>query len=574
MLRVYRFILFVIVCSLFFSCKENYTIISVLNDAEKQLMQNPDSVLFLLSSIPEPTTLSESEYAQYCLLNSAAKFRMYEPQSDSMISMAVKYYEKHGTKVQKARARYYMGSILEESGDAIRAQSYFFKSLDEGHDIMDASVLGRINARIAMLYMHQDAYKASIPYHKKALDYFAQEKDTRRQSYVLRDLGRVYLELMPESPDSAIFYYREALLLAEEDDRQSFSGELGHAYLVSKRYDEAYEYLASSLANWSEGWEPHHLYFSLGKLYYLTGNMDSSSYYLTKSIERSDDDKKIEAYSLLVKMAESKDDEMSKLQKEYIEILENQLKNTLTESVLKVDKLYNYQNAERALSEAKILNAKRKIIILICVAAIILLLLFSVLIFNYLKKERTEKLFQRQRYKELIEEIKRNSSLQVAKNKQYIIELETQLAKKEKSERELVHIYLEKEKVEIENKRIEYTEKENACRIKELRISDIYQRFHGNCEWTVSDEDWMKLKVIIDETYPKFFERLQSLLPRMSDLEQRVCYLVKIQLPMQNIAWAIKRSKQSVTMIRRRLYEKIYGKSASAKDFDDFIASL
>lgn len=546
----------------------------MLNNAEKQLMQNPDSVLSLLLAIQDADRLSASECAQYCLLSSAAKFRMYVPQSDSMISIAVKYYEKNGTKAQKADAYYYMGGILEESGDALQAQSYFFKALDVGHDVMNASTQGRINARIAALYMHQDAYKVSIPYHKKALGYFVREKDTKRQSYVLRDLGRVYSAFMPEAPDSAVFYYKEALLLAEEDDRRSFLGELGNAYLASKKYDEAYECLTSSLDGWSGEWEPYHLYFSLGKWHYLTGDVDSSYHYLTKSLERSDDDKKMEAYSLLIEMAELKSGGSNELQKKYIEIIENQLGRTQTESILKADKLYNYQHAEKALSEAEIQNARKKVIILICVVAIVLLLSFSILISNHLKKERLAKLSQKQQYKEMIKEIECNSSSQIAKNKQYIIELEAQLTEKEKSERELVAIYLEKEKIEIENKRIEYTEEESARRIEELRMSAIYQKFHTSREWNVSDDEWMALKAIVNDTYPKFSERLLSILPKISDLELNVCYLVKIHLPMQNIAWAIKRTKQAVTMTRSRLYEKMHGEPGSTKDFDDFIASL
>ena len=115
-------------------------------------MTNPDSTLLLLSQIPENDKLKGEEQAHYCLLYTAAKFRLYESQSDSMISISAGYYEKYGTDAQKMEAYYYMGCVAEELKDAPRAQNFYRKALEAGENLGNHSLSGRIASRIAMLY--------------------------------------------------------------------------------------------------------------------------------------------------------------------------------------------------------------------------------------------------------------------------------------------------------------------------------------------------------------------------------------------------------------------------------------
>ena len=57
----------------------------------------PDSSLILLESIPSPEKLSEEDYATWCLLMTQARDKNYvEHTSDSVIGVAVRYFEKQG----------------------------------------------------------------------------------------------------------------------------------------------------------------------------------------------------------------------------------------------------------------------------------------------------------------------------------------------------------------------------------------------------------------------------------------------------------------------------------------------
>ena len=58
----------------------------------------PDSSLILLESIPSPEKLSEEDYATWCLLMTQARDKNVEHMTNSVIGVAVRYFEKQGPK--------------------------------------------------------------------------------------------------------------------------------------------------------------------------------------------------------------------------------------------------------------------------------------------------------------------------------------------------------------------------------------------------------------------------------------------------------------------------------------------
>jgi len=544
-----------------------------LLDAEQKLMSNPDSTLYILSQMPESDKLKGKEQARYCLLYTAAKFRLYESQSDSMISIAVGYYEKHGTNAQKTEAFYYMGCVVEELNDAPRAQEFYRKALEEGANLIDYSLLGRTASRIAMLYTYQNLYKTALPYYEKALGYYRLCDDKPRQAVVLRNLGRTYV-LMHEY-DKAVEYYESALPIAE-NSKSDILSELGDLFITKEEYDKAFEYLHRALEVKSTTMVPYHTYLSYGKLFYFTDRIDSAYHYLEKSLDSNNDETRLDAYEYLskIKKDERKWEEFALIRELYENLSEQIHERMQTETIAQMEHLYNYQSIEKALSKAEIENIRKKNIIVVCLAVIILLSLLLFMGFNYIKKNRAEKYLQKLRYEKWKEEQLRYSQAQINKNKQYIRELEERLADKQMSVDELERLSIEKERVDIENRKIEYENKERELLTEQLRKSEIFRKFHTDGGIKATESDWKQLISLIDRTFPRFSKQLNSLLPKISDVELKVCCLVKIEVPATDIATIINRSRQSVTMIRKRLYNKIYGENGSTKDFDDFIIDL
>lgn len=64
-MHLFRFVFLFVFISFLYSCNEN---IDVLQDAEGLMDSRPDSALYLLQSLSSPESLSDSDYANYCLL--------------------------------------------------------------------------------------------------------------------------------------------------------------------------------------------------------------------------------------------------------------------------------------------------------------------------------------------------------------------------------------------------------------------------------------------------------------------------------------------------------------------------
>lgn len=90
---------------------------------------------------------------------------------------------------------------------------------------------------------------------------------------------------------------------------------------------------------------------------------------------------------------------------------------------------------------------------------------------------------------------------------------------------------------------------------------------------SMRDGDWHELAELVDSVYGGFSEKLYSLY-NMSDQDYNVSLLIKVRIQPKDIATLTAHSKESVASTRSRLYQKVFGKKGSTKDWDDFVLSI
>ncbi|MEO4719894.1 tetratricopeptide repeat protein, partial [Phocaeicola vulgatus] len=170
-----------------------------------------------------------------------------KPTSDSLIAISTQYFDKTEDWGRKAKAWYYRGRINQDLGDALHAQDYYLKALQDENQINDYILIGRIYSSIGMLYTYQNVYEKALPYQRKALDRFALMQDSVGISYVLRDIGRTFTAL--EKKDSAIAYYEQALLVCSSRNKPLVYGELASLYIDKGEYLKSYKYIQKVLSS-------------------------------------------------------------------------------------------------------------------------------------------------------------------------------------------------------------------------------------------------------------------------------------------------------------------------------------
>lgn len=86
-------------------------------------------------------------------------------------------------------------------------------------------------------------------------------------------------------------------------------------------------------------------------------------------------------------------------------------------------------------------------------------------------------------------------------------------------------------------------------------------------------EDWDAIETHLNGVYPRFTSTLLSLY-NMSQVEYHVCLLLKLNATPSEIASVLCKDNSSISSTRSRLYQKIFGRKGSSKDWDEFILSL
>lgn len=498
--------------------------------AEKIMSQHPDSVLTLLSTIQDVNDLSEKDRAMYYLLLTEAEDKTYKKhESDTLIAIATEYFDKTDDVKRKAKAWYYRGRVVDDLKDAPRAQDYYLKALQNEREITDYAFLGRLYNSIGMLYTYQEVYEKAVFYQKKSLRCFELLKDSIGQSFVLRDLGRNFTALSEN--DSAIFYYEKALIVGDQSSKPSIHEELGNLFMNKGDYSKAYECLKSALCFPLKKTVLDPVNLAFGKLYQKTNKIDSAYYYLNICVASPRLQTRAEAYYFLAELEKDRKHweayAKNRIQYEVLRDSMNLIKQT--ESIRKMERLYDYHQTEAKLLQAKIALEQMKSDNLYRWLLVIVSLLLVVFVFVFtnmrLKKKR-------------------------------------------------IRLREHKEKLEALKKSLECVKTENQLLIEKFCVSDIYYRFHIKEEWRPKPEDWKELFKCLDKTYDNFTHRLVRVAPKLTTTELKVSCLIKANVPPVTIAMLIVTTPTNVSMIRKRLYEKIHSETGSSEKFDKFIRAF
>ena len=161
-------------------------------------------------------------------------------------------------------------------------------------------------------------------------------------------------------------------------------------------------------------------------------------------------------------------------------------------------------------------------------------------------------------------------------NQKKMAELESLLEKLD-DENSMLRLELEEKKARLDyNNKVAMIESEKRRQAETIIFgSDIYQRIQLCIDKgkSLTQADWKELMQLVDSIYTGFTEKLYSLY-NLSAQDYNVSLLTKVRIQPRDIAVLTAHSKESVASTRSRLYQKVFGKKGSSKDWDDFVLSL
>jgi tetratricopeptide (TPR) repeat protein len=328
-----------------FSCTENQESAERLQRAEAMMEQAPDSALVIL----EPTKkLSKKQYALWCLLYTQAQDKNNIPHtSDSIIQIAVDYFENKHDRKHLAKAYYYQAIVWYDKNDSPRAQHFFLKALKVAEGSTDHALLGWIYGNLGSLYVYQNLYYDALAYEQKAFQHFSQINDSTNIGFVLRNIGRVYS--YNNELDSAIVYYNQALQYATERSRSSIHNDMGILYTQLGRYPEAFKHIRIAMNSFSSKSDILPAYLNISNLYRLTGQNDSAFYYISRSMQSSN----LRTRAGSTKCLAYLEKDQGNLQKyadymeKYLSLHDSICQIEHAENLQHIQSFYNYQQADQ-----------------------------------------------------------------------------------------------------------------------------------------------------------------------------------------------------------------------------------
>lgn len=564
------FIIFLTICFIT-SCEKNRKNDLVLSKAQQYIETTLDSALIILKNDINKEQLTARQHALWCLLVTKANDKNYiSHTSDSLINIALEYFEESGEEDILMEVYYYLGRVNHDMNNVLRAQNYYLKALEAEQTSDNYKLLARINYNISYLYLFQDVYELAFEYQKKTLHYAELCNDSIAQSYTLRDIARSFS--VQNNLDSAIIYYERALAFEKSLNIGIFN-ELSGVYLRKQEYENAHLYAQKALELIPENCREKYtnVLLNYGKINLELNKLDSAAIYIEQAQKSKSISTKANAFYYLYKLANNAgDNEMALKYMEKYKLLTDSINSdNNANSLRRTQALYNYFQTEKEIDNLKLiqlksLNSKYRawcftITSMVLVALLIFLLSYVTKQYNKRRKELELKL----------SELELDTKSVIKNNIVKIGELEKSIIR---SENEIVFLV-------NENNNLKERQKQWEEASDELKKTDIYKKYH----LAVHKKDFafinssLKQELIdaIEKLYPDFSVRILQKCPSIGEDELYLCYLCKANINSPSVLSSFLHiSSNSITMKRNRLFQKLFNQQGDRKKFEEFINSL
>lgn len=566
----------------FTACQRHTAYPPAMQQAEELMNTHPDSVLTLLGSMADTLAMLPEETQMYhSLLTIQAKDKLYITHtSDSLINRIVAFYENYGDNDRLMMAYFYQGSTYRDMNDAPRALKAFQQAVDL--NVSNLDLLAKTYNQMGTLFMYQGLHDEVIRVNRKAIEAYLSLGRRNKISYAQRDIARMYD--VKNMPDSALLYYKEACNTALMDgDSTRYYGilsELGGYYYGIKEVDKAKQILLlckelDYINNKT------HIYSMLGHVYRNEHQEDSANFYYLKAAANGNIYQAYNNYrhSFMMSNNEGNYAEAVNYIKKALALKDSIDKITQTETVSKINALYNYQHTseENANLRLKQEMQRNRNLLISVILLFVILIAWSILV--YLKKKSRETLRIERALKRMEEDRYNRSLSKIKENEQAIVSLQRDLgeAKSHSSHLQREFYMLQKEMLELHNREITHANNEKEQRVATFLQSSLYkqiQRAASNNDLNISEKEWERIQSTLDFVYPHFRKQLIELYPQLSKIEEQVCWLIKLSIPPAGIARIVKRSNSAISNIRTRLHKKIHKVDGNGEMFDEFIRKL
>lgn len=182
----------------------------IMDSAEDVMWTMPDSALAALESIDTLTLKTKAQRARHSLLYTMALDRNQIDTSDiRVVRPAARYYERHGSREDKMKMYYYLGTVQQNAGDLESAISSYIRAKEFSSGSENMVFRGLISSAVADVYSRGNNYIESLKYANDALALFSEAEDSLMMWRTTGKIISLYVDMRDyERADSlfAVFF--------------------------------------------------------------------------------------------------------------------------------------------------------------------------------------------------------------------------------------------------------------------------------------------------------------------------------------------------------------------------------
>lgn len=545
--------------------------------ADSLTATNPQRAVAMLDSMaPMMAGAPKHEQMFHRLLQIKAADKSYiKHSSDSTILSLVEYYETKGDKTLLPEAYYYAGNIYRDLNDAPRALEYYQKALDKT-DKKNIKKKSSICNHIGRLFLNQNLYDNSINMFLISYKYDSELHDTINIIYSLRDLAYTYNKAGKKS--NSIDCYKKAYKLSRDINNEQMGtivlAQMASFYIEQGDYSEAKKCLKPSIDTFdSINISPN--YAMALKICMNTQQYDSAHFYAKELLKVGTIYARQTASRCLTELALQEKDynSVAKYLKLFNEYTDSVKTITATESVNRMNSLYNYNLREKENLILKAENANKKVALTITICTVFTL---SIILITYIYRNRQKQKLQIERFARLRKELYEQSTEFIRKNKEKIEFLEQELKNVSNENHQLIE-KLEEQRADLilANETTIRKKTRNESAKARIVATDIFKTIQDYIkkEKAVNGKEWKELDEVMNKEIPDFKTNLYSYY-NISQHEYHICMLIRLEFSPTDMAMLLGCTTSAVSKARKRLQEKFFSDEGTPKDFDQFIKTL
>lgn len=307
--------LIAILTALLTACTETTGYNTTLVQADSLMNLHPDSALNMLESISTDSLKTKADRAYHALLLTQARDKNYIVQTDdSLIQVAVRYYDTHENAPLQARAYYCWGSLYRDRNDYSQAIDKYTIALSHINGRSEnAELKASLYNNLGYLYYTQGLSTEADSIYQRAELLAKSQKDTASLCYTLSQRGMISLEQGKTYYPKAEQQMQQALSIGKAFSDSTILVPIYHSlsmlYSLMPKPGQALLYARLNYSGLKDTQHCYRTFLLLGNAYFINGQYDSAGIFLQKILKAERYyDTKADACMRLSEIAQKKGD--------------------------------------------------------------------------------------------------------------------------------------------------------------------------------------------------------------------------------------------------------------------------